>query len=455
VSLNVLIVDDEPLARQICVDILKPMDFETEVADSAARALEILERVHIDVVLTDVRMPGMSGVELLKIIKEKYPETDVLLVTGYGTIHDSVEAMKLGAYDYITKPFSVDDFRRTFQRLREKQELLAENRLLRQQLKARKGFEGLIGTSAGIEKVLKLILKAAGKRQPVLILGESGTGKELVARAIHAHGPWKDKPFVTVDCGALSPTLIESELFGHVRGAFTGASQARQGLLVSAAGGTVFLDEIAELPVELQTKLLRALQEHEVRPIGGNEWMRMEARIIAATNQNVDEAIKRGSLRQDLYFRLNVMTIKVPPLRERKTDIPALVHEFIDRYRGSEGRITGISNEAMNRLMVYNWPGNVRELENCIQRALVLGTGKLIEVKDLPSPVLYPTQKSTAEHQILSLKDIERQAIMQALEKTEGDRVRAAKELGIGKTTIYRKLKEYGLEEYLPMKKSA
>ena len=454
-NLNVLVVDDERLARQVCVEVLKAVGFEIEVADSAARALQILESQHIDIVLSDVRMPGMSGVELLKIVKQKFPETDVVLVTGYGTIQDSVEAIKLGAYDYLTKPFSIDDFKRTFQRLREKKELLAENRLLREQLKARHGFAGLVGTSAGMEKLFKLILMAAGKRQPILILGESGTGKELVARAIHAQSPWKDKPFVTVDCGALSATLIESELFGHVRGAFTGASQARQGLLVSAAGGTVFLDEIAELPVELQSKLLHALQEHEVRPIGGNEWTRMEARIIAATNQNVEEAVKRGSLRQDLYFRLNVMTLKVPALRERKTDIPALVHHFIDRHRGSEGRTTGISNEAMNRLMAYNWPGNIRELENCIQRAIVLGTGKLIEVKDLPSPVLYPTQNASANPQVLSLRDVERQAIMHALESTDGDRVRAAKMLGIGKTTIYRKLKEYALEDYLPMRKTA
>jgi len=454
-SRNVLVVDDEPLARQVCVDILKAMGFDTEVADSAAQALAILESQRIDTVLSDVRMPGTSGVELLKIIKQKYPETDVVLITGYGTIHDSVEAIKLGAYDYITKPFSIEDFKRTFQRLRDKQELMAENRLLREQLKARKGFGGLLGTSAVMDKVFKLILVAASKRQPILILGESGTGKELVARAIHAQSSWRDKPFVPVDCGALTPTLIESELFGHVRGAFTGANQARQGLLASAAGGTVFLDEVAELPVELQSKLLRALQEHEVRPIGGNEWTRLDARIIAATNQNVDEAIKRGSLRQDLYFRLNVMTVKVPSLRERKTDIPALVHHFIDRHRGSESHATGISDDAMNRLMTYNWPGNVRELENCIQRALVLGTGQLIEVKDLPSPVLYPTRKSGENRQVLTLRDVERQAIMYALEAADGDRVRAAKMLGIGKTTIYRKLKEFGLEDYLPMRKSA
>ena len=295
-SISILVVDDEQSARDLCVEILHGIGFKTEAADSGAQALAILEREPVDIVLADVRMPGMNVVELLKIVRQKYSETDVVMMTGFGTIQASVEAIKLGAYDYLTKPFKIDEFKRTFQRLVEKQELAEENRLLREQLKARQGYAGLVGVSAGMQKVFRLILMAASKRQPVLILGESGTGKELVAHAIHAQSPWKDKPFVPVDCGALTPTLIESELFGHVRGAFTGANQARQGLLASARGGTVFLDEIAELPLELQGKLLRALQEHEVRPIGGNEWTRLDARIIAATNQDVLAAIKRGSI---------------------------------------------------------------------------------------------------------------------------------------------------------------
>ncbi|MHB8655247.1 MAG: sigma-54-dependent transcriptional regulator [Terriglobia bacterium] len=445
-AISVLIVDDEQSARDLCVEILHRMGFKTETAESGARALEVMEREPVDIVLTDVRMPGLDGIELLKILRQKYPETDVVMMTGFGTIQASVEAIKLGAYDYLTKPFKVDEFKHTFQRLVEKQELAEENRLLREQLKARQGYAGLVGSSAGMQKVFRLILMAASKRQPVLILGESGTGKELVARAIHAQSPWKDKPFVPVDCGALTPTLIESELFGHVRGAFTGASQARQGLLASARGGTVFLDEIAELPLELQGKLLRALQEHEVRPIGGNEWTRLDARIIAATNQDVLAAIKRGSVRKDLYFRLNVVSIKMPPLRERKNDIPFLVNDFIERHSGGENVITGISYDAMTRMINYSWPGNVRELENCIQRALVLGAGPLLQVKDLPSAVLFPSQVGDGE--VLSLKDVERQAIMQALEATGGERQQAAKKLGIGKTTIYRKLKEFGLEDF-------
>jgi DNA-binding NtrC family response regulator len=304
-----------------------------------------------------------------------------------------------------------------------------------------------MGSSEEMQKVYRLIVKVAAQRHPVLILGESGTGKELVARAIHAQGPWHDQPFVPVDCGALTPTLIESELFGHVRGAFTGATQARQGLLAAAGEGTVFLDEIAELPVELQAKLLRALQEREIKPLGSNERIHLEARIIAATNQDLDAAIQRGSLRKDLYFRLNVVSIKLPPLRERKSDIAALVRHFIARHAGKESRVAGVSDEVMARFMSYDWPGNVRELENCIQRALALGSGPEVQMKDLPSNLLYHVGSAPSRRQELTtLQELEQRAIRQALEATGGDRVRAAKLLGIGKTTIYRKLREYGLE---------
>jgi DNA-binding NtrC family response regulator len=444
---TVLVVDDESSARDLCRNILKVQGFRVEEAESAARALEILERSLIDIVLTDVRMPGMDGMELLKIVKSRFTSTDAVIMTGFGSIPAAVEAMKLGAYDYITKPFKVEDFRRVFERLVALRELAAENRSLREQLKTRHGYANLIGITPKMQKLYRTILKASAKRHPVLILGESGTGKELVARAIHASSPWSDRPFVPVDCGALAPTLIESELFGHVRGAFTGATQNRQGLLASARGGTVFLDEIAELPVELQAKLLRALQEREVKPIGSNERTPMDARIIAATNQEIEAAIKRGSLRKDLYFRLNVVSIKMPPLRERKSDIPALVRFFIERHQGEEGRASEVSSEAMARLMNYNWPGNVRELENCIQRALVLGAGPVIQTRDLPSNVLYQVEPPAAGPEISPLEEMERRTILQALRAAGGDRLRAAKMLGIGKTTIYRKLKEYRLEE--------
>jgi two-component system response regulator HydG len=309
-------------------------------------------------------------------------------------------------------------------------------------------YAGLSGASARMHKVYHLIAKVAVTRDPVLILGESGTGKELVARAIHSKGPWGDRPFVPIDCGALTPTLIESEMFGHVRGAFTGATHGRQGLLAAAGEGTVFLDEIVELPVELQSKLLRALQEREIKPLGSNERIPVKARIVAATNQDLEAAIKRGTFRKELYFRLNVVCIKLPPLRERREDIPGLVRFFLGKHKADLGGIRGVSDEVMARLMRYDWPGNVRELENCIQRALALGSAPEIRVVDLPSNLLYLVAEPRHDPRTLAtLQELEQRAILQALEATKGDRLRAAKLLGIGKTTIYRKLKEYGLED--------
>ncbi|MBI1940160.1 MAG: sigma-54-dependent Fis family transcriptional regulator [Acidobacteria bacterium] len=444
---SVLVVDDDESARNFCSDVLRDMGLEVQSAASGREALNILENGRTDIVLLDLVMPGLSGLEFLKILKHDYVDIDVVMMTGYGSIPSAVEVTKLGAYDYLTKPFKPDDLQNLIRRLVEKQALAAEINLLREQVKVHEGFASLIGTSAKMQKIYRMILKVAPKRHPVLVLGESGTGKELVARAIHNYSPWHDKPFVPVDCGGLTPTLIESELFGHVRGAFTGATQTRPGLLATARGGTVFLDEIAELPVELQAKLLRALQEREIKPLGTNQRTRLDARVIVATNQDLEAAIKRGTFRKDLYFRLHVVSIKIPPLRERKNDIPALAHYFMDKYGGSENAATGISYEAMSRLMSYDWPGNVRELENCIQRALALGSGPLIQVRDLPSNLLYRVGRDATGGGVLSLKELERKAILQALEAARGDRVRAAKLLGIGKTTIYRKLKEYGIEE--------
>ncbi len=442
---NVLVVDDDESARNLCADVLQESGLGAQTAASGPEALNILEGGQIDIMLADLVMPGISGIELLKTIKQDYPEIDVVMMTGYGSIPSAVEAIKLGAYDYITKPFKADDLKSLFRRLLEKQALTAENSLLREQLKTHEGFGSLIGTSAKMQKVYRLILKLAPKRHPVLIVGESGTGKELVARAIHSYSPWRDNPFVPVDCGALTPTLIESELFGHVRGAFTGATQTRPGLLVTARGGTVFLDEIAELPVEVQAKLLRALQEREIKPLGTNQRTRLDARIIAASNQDLEAGVKQGTFRKDLYFRLHVVSVKIPPLRERKGDIAALVHYFIDQYGGGEHGVNGISYEAMTRLMSYDWPGNVRELENCVQRALALGSGPLIQVRDLPSNLLYRVGRGPTGREIPTLKELERRAILQALQVAHGDRIRAAKLLGIGKTTIYRKLREYGI----------
>ena len=309
-------------------------------------------------------------------------------------------------------------------------------------------YAGFSGASPRMRRVYHLIAKVSLTRHPVLILGETGTGKELVARAIHFQGPWRDRSFVPIDCGALTPTLIESEMFGHVRGAFTGATQNRQGLLAAAGEGTVFLDEIAELPVELQSKLLRALQEREIKPLGSNERIAVKARIVAATSQDLQTAIKCGTFRKELYFRLKVVSIKLPTLRERREDIPGLVRFFLAKHKANLAGITGVADDAMTRFMSYDWPGNVRELENCIQRALAVGSPPQIQFLDLSTNLQhFLSQPRRSAEARATLHELERRAILQALEATQGDRLRAARLLGIGKTTIYRKLKQYGLKD--------
>ena len=409
-------------------------------------ALDTLKNGGIDIILADARLPGLDLPEFIKAARDCSPGSEVVVLvnpTNAGVAHQCLEK---GALDCLVRPFDKGNLKQLLDGIVLNRQLCSENRRLHEQLEARQGLGTLIGASARMQKVYEMILKVAAKRHPVLVLGESGTGKELVARAIHAYSPWRDLPFVPVDCGSLSSTLIESELFGHVRGAFTGASQNRSGLLVAGGKGTVFLDEIAELPVELQSKLLRAIQEREVRPVGSNQRMPLEARIIAGTNQHLEGAIAQGTFRKDLFFRLNVVSIKLPPLRDRKNDIPLLVHHFIDRYGETAGGIKDISYDAMSRLMSYDWPGNVRELENCIQRALALGSPPEIQVRDLPSNLLYSMQNEGGKQRFSTLREIERDAIRQALEITGGDRLRAAKLLGIGKTTVYRKIKEYDLE---------
>jgi DNA-binding NtrC family response regulator len=398
----------------------------------------------VDIVVTDLKVPQIGGLELLKRVRANNPETAVVVLTQYGTIATAVEATRLGAADYVTKPFHVDELRAKLDRLTHTIEMGQENRLLREELRSRPGFGGLVGVSPRMERVYKLIQKVAQHTYPVLILGESGTGKELVARSIHFSGPRKNKPFAPVDCSSLTPTLIESELFGHVRGAFTGAQHSKQGLLEAAGDGTLFLDEIGELPVDLQSKLLRALQEHEIKPVGSNERVGIRARIIAATNRDLESAIRTGAFRQDLYFRLNVVQIKLPPLRERKADIPLLVNTFLDKFSDPTRPIHTISEDAMRRITAYDWPGNIRELENAIERAVALGSGPILNVGDLPSNLQYSsTEKLGDVDELMPLETLERRAIFRALQETAGDKLAAARLLGIGKTTLYRKLKQY------------
>src|SRR6185369_14386509 len=374
------------------------------------------------------------------------PDAVVVVVTGYGTVQSAVQAMKNGAYDYVTKPFSMEELRLLLERVAGHLKLKTENRILREKVKSKQGFGGIVGRAPEMEKLYRIIAKAAHSTHPVLILGESGTGKEMVARSIHFSGPYRDKPFIPVDCGSLVPTLIESELFGYVKGAFTGAAQAKDGLLAIADGGTVFLDEIGELPTDLQAKLLRAIQEKEIRPVGSTRSIPIDARILAATNRDLDAAVQNGAFRRDLFFRLNVLALHVPALRERKQDIPALVGYFIDRANQRNGMQHTISDEALRRLLEYEWPGNVRELENCIERACAMNTENEIRPEHLPSPLL--VQPNVASHPtrngFVPLADLEKEAILAAVRHTHGDRLQAAKLLGIGKTTLYRKLKEYG-----------
>ena len=365
-TLTLLVVDDESSTRDLCKDVATDAGFHVLSATTTGEALEILDQRAIDIVITDLQVPQIGGLELLKKIRADYPECAVIMLTQYGTIKTAIEATKLGAADYITKPFHVEELRTKLDRISHSIETDQENRLLREQLKSRPGFGSFIGVSPKMQRVYKLIQKVAQHNYPVLILGESGTGKELVARSIHFSGARKNKVFAPVDCSSLVPTLIESELFGYVKGAFTGAQHSKQGLFESAGDGTLFLDEIGELPIDLQSKLLRALQEREIKPVGSNERVGIRARVIAATNRDLEAAIRTGEFRQDLYFRLNVVQIKLPPLRERKADVPLLVSAFLEKFSDPARPIHSLSDDAMRRIMAYDWPGNIRELENAI-----------------------------------------------------------------------------------------
>jgi two-component system response regulator HydG len=421
------------------------------LASSVEEALRRLETHAVDIIVTDLILPPSSGLDLLKQVHEMYPQVAVLVLTQYGTIDSAVAATRMGAVDYVTKPFHIDDLRARLERVARDMDLDRENRLLREQLRSKPGFGGMIGVSAKMQRVYKMIEKVSQHEYPVLILGESGTGKELVAKSIHYSGIRKERPFAPVDCSSLVPTLIESELFGYVKGAFTGAMQSKQGLLEAAQGGTLFLDEIGDMPVDLQAKLLRALQEREVKPVGSTERRHINIRIIAATNRDLESAIRTGAFRQDLYFRLNVVQVKLPPLRERKSDIQLMVISFLEKFSDPHGPPRTISDDAMRRLIAYDWPGNVRELENAIERAVAMGSGPIVHVGDLPSNLHYPSSERVPEKdELLPMEELERRAILRTLRETGGDKLAAARMLGIGKTTLYRKLKQYQMEQAQP-----
>src|SRR5262249_11557169 len=356
--MHLLIVDDEETTRELCMAVAQQVGLKSVAVPSAEEALEVVEQSAIDIVLTDLKLPGTSGLELLKNLREMYPQIAVIVLTQYGTIDSAIEATKTGALDYVTKPFRIEELRARLERAKHEVDLLQENRMLRDQVNhGQPGFGKLIGLSPKMQRVYKTIEKVSAHEYPVLILGESGTGKELVARSLHMLGPRKDGPFVPVDCSSFVPTLIESELFGYVKGAFTGAMQSKVGLLEAGNGGTVFLDEIGDMPTDLQARLLRALQEKEIKPVGSTERRKINVRIIAATNRDVESAIRAGAFRQDLYFRLNVVQIKLPPLRDRKSDIPLLVTAFLEKYSPADEAVRTISADTMRRLMAHDWPG--------------------------------------------------------------------------------------------------
>jgi two-component system response regulator HydG len=485
--LQVLVVDDDDPVRQACCEIAAGMGFEVESAASVSEARLALKRQPVDLLLLDLKLPDgqgglmLGGLRLLEEVKALHPETAVVVMTAFATVSSAVEAMRIGAGDYLTKPFALEELTTVLDRAGQRRHFDLDSRRLRERLRTENGMGNLIGRSPEMEKLYRILSKVANSSHPVLILGESGTGKELVARSIHLNGPNAAKPFIPVDCGSLVSTLIESELFGHVKGAFTGANNAKVGLLAAADGGTVFLDEIGELPLDLQAKLLRALQEKEVRPVGATHTVPISARVLAATNRDLLQMVEQGRFRKDLYFRLNVVNIKIPPLRDRRDDIPVLAQHFLERLVAESGIAHHFADEALQWMIEYPWPGNVRELQHAIERACALSSGPVLHLGDLPSQLqdfrLQSQQRlqtiappgggelvgeasaqgsrslsqgvntAAASNGIVSIAEMEKHAILVTIRQLKGDKLMAAKLLGIGKTTLYRKLKEYGIAE--------
>jgi two-component system, NtrC family, response regulator PilR len=450
----ILIVDDELSMQEFLTILLEREGYAVNAADSAESAQKLLGSAHYDLVISDVSMPGLSGIDLLDYIKTLCPDTAVLLMTAYSTAEQAVEAMKLGAYDYIAKPFRVEEIKVLVRNALEKRRLQRENLRLQQEVEGRYSFSGLIGKSKVMGDLYTLVEKVAASMANVLILGESGTGKELVARAIHYNSPRKDRPFVAVNCGAIPETLMESELFGHKKGAFTGAIADRAGLFDQADGGTIFLDEVGEIPLLLQAKLLRVLQEREVRTIGSTAARKVDVRVVAASNRNLEEQVKDGSFREDLYYRLNVFSLRMPSLRERREDIPLLVEHFYRKFRtAAAGQI--ITPGALGVLMDYPFPGNVRELENLVERCLVLDA--VISEETLPPQVVHGRKPGPAAAEVSMpeegmdleayLEGIERALLVQALDAGGGVKKRAAELLGLTFRSFRYRLAKYGMDE--------
>ena len=471
---RVLVVEDDPPVRDACAEIAGGLGCEAQVADSVASARLALSRGTVDLVLLDLKLPGGGGLLLLEEIRSRYPETTVIIMTAYATVSSAVEAMRLGATDYLTKPFTMEELTTVFERAAQRRDFDQEARALRDRLRTGKSLGDLVGRSPVMEKLYRILSKVSLAAHPVLICGEAGTGKELVARTIHSNGPKAAKPFIIVDCGSLAPAMMESELFGHTKGAYPGATQSKTGLLGCAEDGTVFLDDIDELPLDLQGKLLRALQDRAIRPLGAAHTVPICARILAASNRDLPSLVANGRFRKDLYFRLNVVNIRVPALRERRSDIPLLAAHLLERMRRETGVAYTFGDDALRMLVDHEWSGNVRELEQAVEHACSVSSGPVLHTADFPTqlqetrrqaqaharegsepslPVVVSRHTSASApnfgdgHRVLSIAELERQAILNTIRQLKGDKLMAAKLLGIGKTTLYRKLKEYGLSE--------
>ncbi len=442
-KVKILVVDDEAIMRESLCDWLRDVGHQVVTAENGPQALEIIEKEKPGIVIADLVMPGMDGIELLKKAKEISPGIEVIIITAYGSIPTAITAMRAGAYDYIEKPFCPEKAELLVEKLTEHQRLIEENISLRQKLEERYQFENIIAKSPKMQQIIEVIKVVAKSNATVLITGDSGTGKELVARAVHSQSYRKDKPFVAVSCAALPESLLESELFGHEKGAFTGAYAQRRGKFEVANRGTLFLDEIGEMSANIQVHLLRVLEEKEFTRVGGNELIKVDVRVISATNKDMKKAITGRQFREDLYYRLNVVTIQLPPLRERKEDILLLAQHFLKKFAvENQKEISDFSPEATDFLLKYEWPGNVRELENAIERAVILAKNSYIELADLPQENILPTHLAPAGR---SLRDVEREHILTVLSATDGNYSEAARILGISRVTLYNKIEAYGL----------
>jgi DNA-binding NtrC family response regulator len=444
---RILVVDDEEQMRDLLVKVLERKGYQVSVCGNGVDALAFLEREPADLVVTDVRMPGLSGMEALRAIKELNPDIVVIIMTAFGSIDQAVQAVKEGAYDYINKPFKIDEMLLTIEKALDERRLRHEVSSLRQELRTRYHFENLIGKSRAMQEIFGLIEQVAGSRSTVMVYGKSGTGKELVAKAIHYNSPRSTRAFVAVNCAAIPAELLESELFGHEKGSFTGAIATKIGKFELATGGSLFLDEVGSMRLDLQAKILRALQEREVERVGGTRTIKIDVRVIAATNRDLKKAVEEGTFREDLYYRLNVVPITLPDLKDRQEDIPLLANHFVQKFaQESNPAIREISKEAMAVLMSHAWPGNVRELENVIERAVTLGHGPAVLSTDLPTHLAggaNPLERALTRE--ATLEDLERDYIAMILQRTKGHQIRAATILGIDRRTLYRKIRRYGL----------